>query len=308
MDLYKWAKNEMDILKEKDDSEYACACYASALKAYESMLGDKHSGASFGYSKNLLKRLLDGKPLSPITNEDFCDARLGHSEQCERMSSLFKKVDGKGNITISDVDRVVCVNYENRSDQFSCGWITDLIDMMFPINFPYYPSTRPYTVYVSSFSIDGKDDFDTEHVHYVETPDGKTVEIERYYKYDDGVRQEISKTEYFDRLSKRKVSPMEEIASKLIWTLLSNSADDIESERRNAAYLAKGKLYDRRNISVLSHLCNEFLPDFKLNTSETRYALCDPYSKENTIFLRDHKNFQPISDFLNMILLDLKEK
>ena len=55
MSMLDWAKNEVKIAAEREikmnetpdgEWDYGAACYKSALKAYESLLGDGHSGFS----------------------------------------------------------------------------------------------------------------------------------------------------------------------------------------------------------------------------------------------------------------------
>lgn len=73
--MYEWAKREIELTckrdrgnrpKEEFDDEfnYGCACYASALKAFKSLLDDKHSGASIMITKDMLPAK---KPKNPIT-------------------------------------------------------------------------------------------------------------------------------------------------------------------------------------------------------------------------------------------------
>lgn len=40
------------------------------MRAFESLLGDGHSGMSIGITKNILNRLIDGKPLTPIEDTE----------------------------------------------------------------------------------------------------------------------------------------------------------------------------------------------------------------------------------------------
>lgn len=48
------------------------------MRAFESLLGDGHSGMSIGITKNILNRLIDGKPLTPIedTEEVWGEPRI----------------------------------------------------------------------------------------------------------------------------------------------------------------------------------------------------------------------------------------
>lgn len=66
MSMMEWAKREVEIASkrergDKPESEwdYGCACYDSALKAFESLCGDGHSGFSIGITKGILNRLIE---------------------------------------------------------------------------------------------------------------------------------------------------------------------------------------------------------------------------------------------------------
>lgn len=89
------------------------------MRAFESLLGDGHSGMSIGFTKNILNRLIDGKPLTPIedTEEVWGEPRIDSRDkskqyQCKRMSSLFKRVAQNGSVTYSDINRYYCTNEE----------------------------------------------------------------------------------------------------------------------------------------------------------------------------------------------------
>lgn len=77
MSMLEWAKNEVAIASKRErgnkpegEWDYGCACYDSAMRAFESLLGDGHSGMSIGFTKNILNRLIDGKPLTPIEDTE----------------------------------------------------------------------------------------------------------------------------------------------------------------------------------------------------------------------------------------------
>lgn len=97
-----WAEREVEIACKREapdrkpgEWDYGRACYESALKAFNSLCENGHSGFSIGMTKQILNRLIEGKPLTPI--EDTEDAWNDISErgeiakyQCRRMSSFFK--------------------------------------------------------------------------------------------------------------------------------------------------------------------------------------------------------------------------
>ena len=71
--MLDWAKREVEIDCKKENPnrkegefDYGCACYESALKAFESLTDVDHSGFSIGITNNILNRLINGMPLTPI--------------------------------------------------------------------------------------------------------------------------------------------------------------------------------------------------------------------------------------------------
>lgn len=119
--------------------DYGCACYESALKAFRSLCNDGHLSMSIGFTKAILNRLIDCKPLIPI--EDTDDVWTEHFYkkddtkrhfQCKRMYSLFKDILTDGTVRYSDVDRYIGVDIGD-----DWGYHNELIDRigekMFPI-------------------------------------------------------------------------------------------------------------------------------------------------------------------------------
>ena len=118
MSMIKWAENEVRIACERENPnrkegefDYGCACYESALKAYKCLCEDGHSGLSFSITRQILNRLMEGKPLTPIEDcEENWNRLNGFSKekevyQCKRMSSLFKDIypDGMSDTQINDI-------------------------------------------------------------------------------------------------------------------------------------------------------------------------------------------------------------
>ena len=214
MSMKDWAKKEIELAckRERGDKpaaewDYGRACYESAYKAYQSLLGDGHSGMSIGFTKNILNRLIDGKPLTPI--EDAPDVwneatyKEGfRSYQCRRMSSLFKDVYADGRVEYLDIDRCYCVNRDAPdAPGWRNGFINRLIHEKYPITMPYYPAAKPMVVYCTEGLSDLKNgDFDTIGIWYVLKPNGERDTIERFFKEAPDGWAEISKQEYFDRV------------------------------------------------------------------------------------------------------------
>lgn len=215
MSMTNWAEREIELAckRERGDKpetewDYGCACYESAYKAFQSLMNDGHSGMSIGFTKNILNRLIDGKPLTPIedTPDVWNDVTYRKEEfrsyQCRRMSSLFKDVYPDGRIEYHDNDRCYCVN---RDDPDASGWrngfISRLIHEKYPITMPYFPASEPMVVFCTEGLSDPKNgDFDTIGIWYVLKPDGEKDTIERFFKEVPDGWAEISKKEYFDRV------------------------------------------------------------------------------------------------------------
>lgn len=219
MSLLEWAKKEVEIASKRerennpeDKWDYGVACYESALKAFESLLGDGHSGMSIGFTKNILNRLIDGKPLTPIEDtEDVWDNRGSYREeisveyQCKRMSSLFKTIYDDGTVKFSDVNRCYCTYKDNPSVSWRNGFINNIYDEMYPLTMPYMPNNRPDEVVCEELLTDCKNgDFDTLAILYIKRANGETVEVNRYFKEWDTSFIEISKDEYEERAAMDK--------------------------------------------------------------------------------------------------------
>ena len=220
--MLDWAEREVEIAckrenmnKKEGEFDYGCACYESALKAFEALCRDGHSGFSIKMTQEILNRLIDGKPLTPI--EDTDDVWHNVSEvspnkdsyklyQCKRMSSLFKYVYDDGTVEYSENGRVYCVNINNPNDTYSSGLARRIIDAMFPITMPYMPGTL-IKVYCEDFLTDKKNgDFDTVGVFYAlktENGEQKKIEINRFFREPKDNEEhdwvEISKDEYMQR-------------------------------------------------------------------------------------------------------------
>lgn len=144
-------KNETEKCKanpyyQEGDEEYGILCYKAAGELMEVFEEQGHSGYSAGITAQIFKRLVDGKPLTPITDEDdqWDEIRsIGHEHACYqhiRMGSLFKTVLKDGSTVICDGDRVqVC--YEGYTTSFLNSFVNQIVSEQFPIEFPYVGET-----------------------------------------------------------------------------------------------------------------------------------------------------------------------
>lgn len=213
MNTLEWAKNEIAIAskrergnKPENEWDYGCACYDSALKAFESLLGDGHSGMSISFTKNILNRLIDGKPLTPIEDtEDMWNYAHDKKDgskcyRCKRMSSLFKDVDRDGSVSYSDVNRYYCTNEKNPHVSWHNGFVAKIYDEMYPLTLPYMPNSRPDVIVCDELLTDRKNgDYDTIAILYIKRANGEKVEVNRYFKENNVSFTEISLEEYEER-------------------------------------------------------------------------------------------------------------
>ena len=215
-----WAKREVELAKNEAlksgadncSAHYICECLNSALKAFNSLREDGHSGASMEQMLMFLQRLVRGLPLTPI-DEDTTWVKSSVSEsgtityQCARMTSLFKDVDREGNITYSDVNRVVCVNKDDpQAPVWYNGFVSRVVNSIYPIKFPYYTSSDPIIAYVSKHTTSLSEDFDTMCIDSVKLDNGETVELKRFFKEDPNINSwvEIDEEEYNRRVEIEK--------------------------------------------------------------------------------------------------------
>lgn len=212
MSMSEWAKREVDIACKRErgnapegEWDYGCACYESALKAFQSLCEDGHSGMSFGFTRQILTRLMYHRPLTPIEGKDdewrFSFEREDGTKcyQNLRLSSLFKDVAPDGTVSYTDNDALYCQDIGNGSTYHN-GFIQRIVYEKFPITMPYLPSTEPMVIYTQDCLTDrANGDFDTMAVFYTEHV-GTITEINRFFKEGDHDWIEISKEEWDERL------------------------------------------------------------------------------------------------------------
>ena len=222
-----WAETEVRLACENerrqcngDEAEYGIRCYESALKAFKCLLEDNHSGMSIQITKQILNRLIDHKPLTPITNSDdewffaWDDIELHTSTYKDlRVGGLYKTEYQDGRIEVSDIRRVFCKDINNPNATFTNSFITDIVDKMYPITLPYMPYSEPIIVYTEDFLYDTNlhYDSDTLAVYHLDHPEYGKEMIGRYFKDIDGKFVEIDveefikrKAEYVKRISTEK--------------------------------------------------------------------------------------------------------
>ena len=210
-------------IEANDDDPYFEACCESAKKAYDTLMEDGHSGYSIMMTATILNRLIEGKPLTAISDDPHIWKDVGlirkdknglniQSNRCLRMSSLFKEIREDGLVTYSDVERVKTYEISNPKIAWSMGLVTGIIDEMFPIVMPYYP-TKPYSVYIETFLCDEDlGDYDTVGIFYGIDPEGTNFEINRFFKELPVCGMvEINKDEYEFRKNSKFIEETESV-------------------------------------------------------------------------------------------------
>ena len=227
MNLEKWAEKEIEIACKKENPnrtegewDYGCACYESALRAFKSLLEDEHGGFSIAIAKNILNRLIDGEPLTPIEDtDDVWDKERSdiYDEytvyQCTRMSSLFKYVYDDGRVKYIDINRVIAYDVDEPDVTYRTGLADAFINDMYPVTMPYMPCNKYFKICFETFLTDIRHgDYDTKAILYLITPEGETINVNRYFRKPESDLEEkhtyygwveISKEEYEKRKSRR---------------------------------------------------------------------------------------------------------
>ena len=211
-EMESWAREEVILAMEKENPDmkfdaegmptefdYGCACYKSALEAFQVLCNQGHSGYSIQLTKQILNRLIDGKPLTPIEDVPEAWNQITDTKyQCRRCSGLFKHILPDGSVKYSYIDHVVCVDIANPLNRYSSGLVRSIVEEMYPITMPFMPSEKPIYAYCEEFLTDKRNgDFDTMGIIYLDK-DGESIEVNRFFKEGTAYHgwDEISKEEY----------------------------------------------------------------------------------------------------------------
>lgn len=159
---------------------------------------------SIGFTKHILNRLIDGKPLTPIEDtEDVWNltprSGRGKHYQCKRMSSLFKNVNEDGTVKYTDINRCYCVSKDNPDVSWINGFVRSIYDEMFPLTMPYMPSKADEIVCDELLTDPKNGDYDTMAILYINRANGERVEVNRYFKEGGTSFVEITMEEYKER-------------------------------------------------------------------------------------------------------------
>ena len=299
MSLKDWAKKEVEVACKRENPnwdgesfDYGCSCYMSALKAFESLCDDGHSGYSFSVTRSILKKLLDNRPLTPITDEDFANQTSIFDDreeyQCSRMSSLFKTVYEDGSVEYSDVNRDYSFDAEFPDDTFSCGFDTDFLDRLIPITLPYDGTSTKYAIRVQRF--DTKDGGEYRAILSITDPDGKVIPVDKYYRIGDkGSEHKVITKEEFELALQNRDHTIAEIVKDRIIHILEFYEDDYGDDQY--------KGFSKR-------LCGDPSLSDKLLEACQVFEHCDPeyrtwkYLRRLVHKHKDFEDYDPIFDNL----------
>ena len=102
-----------------------------------------------------------------------------------------------------DINRVYCIDINNNST-FTNGESAKIVDSLYPINMPYYPTNGRFKVYTEDFLTDIKNgDFDTKGYFYMITPNGEKVELNIFKAETENGWVDITKEEYEERKARK---------------------------------------------------------------------------------------------------------
>ena len=146
--LLSYAESELDRIGLTHEDEYNGAMRGHILKMVEVFAEEGHSGFSGRYALNILAKLLDFKPISPLTGED--DEWHDVSEysgkttfQNIRCSSVFKDSNGE----CYDIDgKVFWEWYRDENGDTYKSYYTSA-GCQLPVTFPYTPRDKPIYEY-----------------------------------------------------------------------------------------------------------------------------------------------------------------
>jgi hypothetical protein len=142
MTMIEWAKNELDRLLVDDEDGMQAEINNDILEIVKVFANQGHSGFSASYALNIIKRLLDWKPITPLTGEDdewndvpeWDDGRK--VQQNKRCSAVFR--ENYDNSTAYYIGAKVFSD-DGGNTWFTKGGRGSSIPVVFPFKVPEKP-------------------------------------------------------------------------------------------------------------------------------------------------------------------------
>lgn len=144
--LVEWSKEELNRLVPKGDGkEIQESINRDILEVVKVFSEQGHSGFSAPYALSQIKRLLNWKPIQPLTGEDdewddVSEFSKDNSQQNKRCSAVFRK--NNDNSTAYYIDGKVF------SDDGGESWYTNG-DSFVPVVFPFTVPEKPEYIIIS---------------------------------------------------------------------------------------------------------------------------------------------------------------
>jgi hypothetical protein len=142
--LVSYAESELDRIGLTTEDEYNGMMRKHILHMVKEFSEEGHSGFSGQYALNILTKLLDFKPLTPLTGEDDEWNLVGDGHwQNKRCSSVFKGVDG----SCYDIDGKMFWEWQRNEDGQAVKSYYSGYGCSVPVTFPYTPPKEPIYEY-----------------------------------------------------------------------------------------------------------------------------------------------------------------
>lgn len=109
-------------------------------------------------------------------------------------------------IRYTDVTRAIGIDIEKPEIPYGDLSIDSIVDEMFSIQMPYYPTDQPYKVYCKNYLFDQnghRKDFDTTYIVCIRKPNGEEVDVGKAFAYTCRKWYEITIEEYNSRIHSR---------------------------------------------------------------------------------------------------------
>lgn len=219
-----WAETEVQLAKEnlisKDKGTvegYSSLCIDTAKDIYDAtteiLKSSSLTGNSATIAAGIAERLRKHLPIAPLTENDdeWIKSEIEAWPDTEtwvnrRYPELWRyKKDGKW--VYSDQSRIAGTEVSDQEHKlFRMGFLVDIADELMPIEMPYLPKEKPAGIVVTrSFNLENPEIKttrpDTCAVIGLMSPTGefRPVQIRRFFKWINGVKEEIDETEYMQR-------------------------------------------------------------------------------------------------------------
>lgn len=190
---------EKELIEQNDNmNEYLFMCMNAAYELYLLFEKQGHSGMSAGITTKYFDKLVSGKPLTKLTDNDEEWELIGKYKlinglgasikyQNKRYTALFKNIRylDKTIIEYHDNNRITCHN-PIMDTYFNLGLVNRVYDEINPIKMPYMPGESDCIIDVFDFQSDqnnsDKSDFDTVVILTAENKNGEKIVINRFFR------------------------------------------------------------------------------------------------------------------------------